>query len=180
MNDEILIKYIKKKQEKGLELLIESYGSLIKAIVKKHLYNLESVQNECIDDILLSIWNNITRFDYKKNTLKNWIGAISKYKAIDYKRKYFKYFQEEDISSLTIESSYSIDKELLANELKSEIYSLLNSLSDKDKDIFIKHYIEEKNIDLVSAETGLKPSVIYNRLSRGRKKLKKTYQEINN
>ena len=39
------------------------------------------------NDILFSIWQNIDRFDANKNTLKNWIGAVSKYRAINYKRK---------------------------------------------------------------------------------------------
>lgn len=54
-----------------MELLINEYAPLIKAIVKKHLYNFPQYHEECINDVYLKIWNNITRFDKEKNILKN-------------------------------------------------------------------------------------------------------------
>jgi len=35
---------------------------------------------------LLAIWDNIDSFDEDKNSFKNWVAAISKYKSIDYQR----------------------------------------------------------------------------------------------
>lgn len=78
------------KKEKGLELLIDQYGGLITAIVRKHLGTLKSYEEECVNDVLLAIWHHIHRFDSEKNTFKNWVAAIAKYKAIDYQRKYIK------------------------------------------------------------------------------------------
>ena len=119
MEDKIIIKYIKKKKEEGLRLLIEAYGDYINTIVKNNLKDLSYYQEECINDILLSIWNNIDSYDKDKNTLKNWIGVISKYKTIDYKRKYLKYNLEENINEdITI-----IDKNLLKKEIEEEIES---------------------------------------------------------
>ncbi|MBO3444474.1 RNA polymerase subunit sigma-70, partial [Clostridium sp. CCUG 7971] len=43
-------------------------------------------------------WGNIKSFDKNKNNFKNWICAISKYKAIDYKRKYLSKIETLDIS----------------------------------------------------------------------------------
>ena len=121
MEDKIIIKYIKKKKEEGLRLLIEAYGDYINTIVKNNLKDLSYYQEECINDILLSIWNNIDSYDKDKNTLKNWIGVISKYKTIDYKRKYLKYNLEENINEdITI-----IDKNLLKKEIEEEIDEIL-------------------------------------------------------
>ena len=88
MQDELIIKYIKKKKEKGMELLIDNYRGIITAIVRRHLGVLINYEEECVDDVLLSIWDNIKSFDNSKISFKNWICAISKYKAIDYKKKY--------------------------------------------------------------------------------------------
>ncbi|KAJ53721.1 RNA polymerase sigma-70 factor [Clostridium tetanomorphum DSM 665] len=41
INEENFIRYLKKKNEKALDYIIDVYGGLIKSIVKKHLYNLE-------------------------------------------------------------------------------------------------------------------------------------------
>ena len=63
IDEENLIIQLRKKNEKALDYVIDNYGWVIKSIVFKHLYNLKSVQDECINDVLLGIWNNIGSFD---------------------------------------------------------------------------------------------------------------------
>lgn len=170
--DEEIYKLIKNRNEKGMELLINEYAPLIKAIVKKHLYNLPQYHEECINDVYFGIWNNITSFDKEKNILKNWIAAITKYKAIDYKRKYLKTLECIDISELDIESDFAIEKEVLKNELDYELEEILKNLNILDKQLFIKLFVKEESIKDVSEEFNIKPSVIYNRISRGKSKLR--------
>ena len=40
----------------------------------------------------------------------------------------------------------------------------------------MKLYVEEKNIDDISSETGLKREVIYNRISRGKNKIRSLFR----
>lgn len=175
MNDDEIVYLIKKRNEKGLELLINTYSGLINSIIRKHLYNIYDKHDECIDDVLLSIWNNIDSFDNSKNTFKNWVAAISQYRAIDYKRKYLKLLNKEfDITQ--IENHAFIDNSIIENELRSEIEELLVCLKPEDRDIFIKRYIEDKSIEELVLETGIKEEIIYNRLSRGRKKIRKNIE----
>lgn len=79
ITDDELVYLIIKKNQSAFDELIRRYGGLIKSIVKYHLKDIAMWQEECINDILFSIWKNIDRFDARKNTLKNWIGAVSKY-----------------------------------------------------------------------------------------------------
>ena len=175
MDDDKIVYLIKKRSERGLELLIDSYSGLITSIIRKHLYNLYDKHEECIDDVLLAIWNNIDSFDSSKNTFKNWIAAISKYRAIDYKRKYLISLNEEvDISQ--VENQLYINNIINEDELRSDIEELLCCLKEEDKDVFIKRYIEGKSMKEVALETGIKEEVIYNRISRGRKKLRRKYR----
>ncbi|MEW9094321.1 MAG: sigma-70 family RNA polymerase sigma factor [Clostridiaceae bacterium] len=170
--EEDVVKLLKRRKEKALDLLINDYGALIKSIVGKHLYNLQPMEEECINDVLLAIWDNIDKFSSEKSSFKNWIGAIAKYKAIDYKRKYLRLLEEQPIENLNLESSFRVESNIIENELSYEVESLLNNLKKDDKEIFIKHYIEEKDVDTIAENIGVRSSVIYNRLSRGRKKLR--------
>lgn len=176
--DEEIYSLIKNRNEKGMELLINEYAALIKAIVKKHLYNLPQYHEECINDVYLRIWNNITGFDREKNVLKNWIAAIAKYRAIDYKRKYLKTLEQIDISEMDIESDFVIEKEALKNELDYEVEELLKNLNPLDKQIFIKLFVKEESIEEVSNEFNIKPSAIYNRVSRGKSKLRSLFYKV--
>ena len=169
------ISQLRKKNEKALDYVIDNYGWVIKSIVYKHLYNLKSVQNECINDILLGIWNNIDSFDESKSEFKNWVAGMAKFKSIDYKRKYLKDLEYENIDNLNISVSDNTHKEVIKDELDEDILDMLNCLKENDKDLFYKLYVEEKEINDVITETGLKRDVIYNRLSRGKKRIQKIF-----
>ena len=62
INDENFIIQLRKRNEKALDYVINNYGWVIKSIVKKEMYNLKYLQEECINDILLGVWNNINSF----------------------------------------------------------------------------------------------------------------------
>lgn len=175
INEENFLDQLKKKNEKALDYVIDTYGWIIKSVIKNHLYNLQSVQDECIKDVLLGLWNNIDKFDENKSEFKNWIAGIAKFKAIDYKRKYLRELDNENVDDLNITVDDSIH-ELLKNELSLEMQEMMNSLKEKDRELFYKLYVEEIEVDKVSQETGIKRDVIYNRVSRAKKKLRDIFK----
>lgn len=170
LEDELIIKYIKKRKEKGMEMLIDNYRGLITAVVRKHLGVLINYEEECVSDIFLAIWDNIKSFESDKNSFKNWICAISKYRAIDYKRKYLSKIETVDMS----EEVYYIDAELMKSEIKEEINEILSHLNEKDRELFTKHYLEGENLESIAIKTNTNVSNLYNRLSRGRNKIRKS------
>lgn len=141
INEENFLDQLKKKNEKALDYVIDTHGWIIKSVIKKHLYNLQSVQDECINDVLLGLWNNIDKFDENKSEFKNWIAGIAKFKAIDYKRKYLRELDNENVDDLNITVDDSIH-ELLKNELSLEMQEMMNSLKEKDRELFYKLYVE--------------------------------------
>ncbi|SFD42692.1 sigma-70 family RNA polymerase sigma factor [Clostridium uliginosum] len=171
-----LIFQLRNKNEKALDYVIDNYGWIIKSIVNKHLYNLKSTQDECINDILLGIWNNSESFDESKGEFKNWVAGIAKFKCIDYKRKYLKGLEYENIDDLNISVPDTTHQDIINNELDDDIEEMLNCLKEKDRDLFYKLYVEEKEINDVSEETGIKRDIIYNRLSRGKKRIQKIFK----
>lgn len=97
MQDKVLIKYIKKKNPKGMDILIENYGGLLTSVVRTHLGILINYEDECINDVLLSVWESIEGYDKNKNTFKNWICAIAKYKSINYMKKYLSKYEQTEL-----------------------------------------------------------------------------------
>ena len=171
MQDELIIKYIKKRKEIGIELLIDNYRGIITSVVRKHLGVLINYEEECVDDVLLSIWDNIRSFNASKNNFKNWICAISKYKAIDYKRKYLYKIETIDIS----DEIYYIDRELLKSEMEEDINDILSHLNEKDRELFINHYLNGDSLEELAIKNNTKISNLYNRLSRGRKRIRENF-----
>jgi RNA polymerase sigma-70 factor (ECF subfamily) len=172
------ISELRNKNEKALYFVIENYGWVIKSTVKKSLYNLIGHQEECINDILLAIWDNIDSFDEDKNSFKNWVAAISKYKSIDYQRKYLKNLKNENIENTELVSPENLLEKVLEKDVQNNLEKLLAPLKPEDKKIFLMVYLEEKDFDEISEELRISKSILYNRLSRGKKKLKNTIQDI--
>ena len=175
INEENFIGQLRRKNERAMDYVIDTYGCIIKSVVKKHLYNLTSVQEECINDVLLAIWNNIDSFNEERSSFKNWIIGISKFKSIDYKRKYLIDLENSNIDDMYIADN-DFTEEILQNELSIEMTELMNCLNKKDREIFHKLYVEERDMNEVSEDTGIKREIIYNRISRAKKRLRNIFR----
>ncbi len=170
MQDKLIIKYIKKKNQKGMEILIDQYNSLITSVIRFHLGKLSNYEEECVSDTLLAIWDNIEGFEKDKNTFKNWICAIAKYKAIDYKRKYLSKIETSNLE----EQTYYIDKNLLKIEIQEELNETLNHLSKEDREIFTRYYIHDESIVDIANDKQIAISSVYSKISRGKAKIRES------
>lgn len=176
INEQNFVQELQKKNEFALEYIIDEYGGLIKAIVKKHLNYLQDEQEECINDILAGIWQNSMQFDPNKSSFRNWVAAISRYKVIDYQRKYLKQIQHDRLEDTVIGEEEKEIGHIIEREMSQQTKSLLECLKPIDRHLFLELYVEDKEIKKVSQETGMKESVIYNRISRGKKKIRQLFQ----
>lgn len=172
ITEENFVVQMKKGDEKALEYVIDNYSWILKTVLKKHLFHLMDHYDECMNDCLLAIWENIDYYNSEKSSFKNWIGGIAKYKSIDCIRKHLKDIEVEDIENVTVAVEDSSLKEVLLAEITEETEKILGSLSEQDQVIFKKLYFEERNIDEISKDTGVSKAVLYNRISRGKKKIR--------
>ncbi|GAB3070232.1 sigma-70 family RNA polymerase sigma factor [Salinicoccus sesuvii] len=162
-----IIKKIKKHDESGIELLVRTHGGLLKYIINKHLYQLESHEEECFNDVLLSIWNNIDYYDSNRSSFKNWIGVIARFQAIDILRKYRKELHDE---------SYQLDTGHATDSFwKMEFEDLIRSLKPIDQKLLTYIYIDGYSVKESAELLGITPDSAYNHVSRARKRLREGY-----
>ena len=161
---------LKRKNPQAIEYLIGEYGALLKSVLIKNLYDQSGQWEECFNDVLLAVWNHPERFEDKKSDFKNWICAIAKYKAIDVLRKEMKNQQqcvslEEDSKAGWIQKSYCQKSGLeYDRDSAEELDRLLQCLSEEDKELFLRRYVEEQPIAQMEAETGISRALIYSRI----------------
>ena len=162
------------KNEAALMYVIDEYGGLIKSVIGKNMSCIKEYQEECMNDVLLSIWENIESYHPEKNSFKNWIAAIAKYKSIDYMRKYRKTFSDISYDNDIFEEPFEEINitQILDNEISEKMKELLSCLKEKDREIFIRLYVDEASIEEVSKEFNIKKSVIYSRISRAKKRIR--------
>ena len=175
INEDNFVEQLKFRNEKALEYVIDNYGRIVKSIVKKHLFSLQDYQEECINDVFLAVWENIESYRPMRSSFVNWIAGIARYKAIDYKRKYLKRIQTENLEDVTAGEEDREQMKMIEEELSEEMEEMLSCLSPEDRELFMKLYVEEMEPEEVSRQTGMKKDVIYNRVSRGRRKIRKLF-----
>ncbi|WP_027400055.1 sigma-70 family RNA polymerase sigma factor [Anaerovorax odorimutans] len=172
ITEENFIKQLKLGNERALEFIINQYGWVIKTVAKKYLYKKDDLLDECLNDVLLAVWENIDTFDINKNSFKNWLAGVSRYKAIDCKRKYLKNVKEESLEKAEdiedTQSSYI----LLKQEILENMEEMLSCLSSNDRRIFEKLFWKGESVKSISKSMDMKESAIYNHVSRGKKKLR--------
>lgn len=170
------VRQLQLHNEKALEYVVDAYGGLLMSIIRKHLFALPDCCEDCLNDVLLKIWENIDTFDEAKNSFKNWAAAIARYRAIDYLRRY-----HQDSLNITIENAEFLVTaqdpavQVIRREISEEMDKMLSCLSPEDRELFVRLYVLDESVDDISKGNGLKKAVIYNRVSKGRKKIRKLY-----
>ncbi|MFD3157182.1 sigma-70 family RNA polymerase sigma factor [Haloimpatiens sp. FM7330] len=169
INENNFLIELKKKNPKALEYTISIYANLVFKVVINILgtNNMESAK-ECVNDVYLLIWDKINLYNPEKSSFKNWLLAISKYKAIDFKRSISKNNINVPLENQLLYDELNIEDEIITKEKKKELFELLNSLNKKDKEIFIRKYFLDENIESIAKSLSSSKGAIYNRLWRGK------------
>jgi len=180
INEHNFLLELDKENPKALEYIIDSYSNLVFKVVLTVLGddNREAAK-ECVNDIYLLVWNKHHLYDPEKSSFKNWLLAVSKYKAIDYKRclrKEANLELEEEI----LFSNTDIENEYILKEKKSELLKFLNKGNELDREIFIRRYIFDEDIDIIANNFNLSRGAVYNRLWRTRNSLIENFNLSNN
>ena len=58
------------------------------------------------------------------------------------------------------------------DDFSKELMDMLAIISPKDRKLFLELYVEELSLDEISQRSGIKKSVLYNRISRAKKRIR--------
>lgn len=168
MQDEEIIERIKKKDFAGLEELLAVYGDSMLRTIHSVLSqpNEVSERQDVANEVFYEVWQKIAAYQPERSRLITWLLLISRSRAIDHKRKLNKRSLEEkpvDEQELAIEESPLTKENFLC---------FIEDLEALDQRIFLLYYFYQESPETIAEQTDLNVSAIYNRLSRGRKRLK--------
>lgn len=82
INRDNFLARLKTHDERVLEFVLEEYGTLLMSVIRRHLSSLPQLQEECLNDVLFSIWAHTAQYDETRSTFKNWIAGIARYRSI--------------------------------------------------------------------------------------------------
>lgn len=165
MDERRIIDGIKFRDEKCLIEFIDLYGKIMKASIVKTIGSRNELVEEVLNDSLLAIWDNIDSFDETRSSFKNRCAGLAKYKAIDCIRRENRH-KTLALDRLSEPIAYEEDFDL------DEAEEILELLSDEDREIFVKLFLEGYKYEDLEKETRLSKERLYNKVSRTKKNLR--------
>lgn len=175
MTEKKIIRGMAKNNERALEVFIDVYGPLLKGVIARTLEYHPDLVEDALNEAFLAVWQNISSFDARRASFRTWCANIARYKAIDALRR------ESRFAVLPLDESINAadeaNREKSAAEVDALLSELLAPLSAEDQAIFYDLFYNDESYQDVAKKTGLAKKTLYNRVSRGRKRLKNFYRK---
>ena len=174
MNDKEIVELLWSRSESALGLIEQAYGKRCMSIAENIVSNPSDAE-ECVNDMYLSIWNTIP--PKRPGSLMAYAFRIVRNIAIK-KHRYNHAEKRDESSTLPIDELYSFlsdaeDNGESADRLRGLIEAFLDSLDQKNRVLFVRHYWFSDSARELSKKTGLSENNIYQRLFATREKLRK-------
>lgn len=176
INEENFIERLKKKDMGALDYIVDKYSNLLFKVAYSILENRQSSE-ECVSDVLMKIWYGIGNFNKEKGKFITWIIVLTKYTAIDHRRKEVKHMSNVNIEDEILMEEESILGEIIKKEEKRELLKEIRKMDEENKEIFIRRFFLFESIKNIAEKMMLSESAVSNRILRGKKKLVKIFKE---
>lgn len=173
MHEAELIKSLKQKDPTALDEFLRIYKPFLVYIISPILTNSEDI-DECIQDVLMKVWNNIATYREDYGNWRGWLTAIARNTAINKLRgtKQAEYF--DDLSSEPVAKEPSPEDSVIMLERTLSLQKALRELSDSNKLLFFRKYYYMQSTEQIARETGLSVRAVEGRLYRIKQQLRKT------
>ena len=177
MDDQKIIDLYFDRNEQAITETDVKYGKLCHSIAYNILSNREDTE-ECVNDTWLRAWNAMP--PTRPNVLKLFFAKIIRNISFDrYKRANAQKRGggEIDLALSELEECIAaqsdVEDEVEARELENSINRFLATLSETERNIFLRRYFYVEKVSSIAQRYSMRDSNVFVILSRTRSKLKK-------
>lgn len=166
-SDDDLVKKLVDHDDQALFVLIRRYGNFIQTVIWHYLRTPyeRSYTNDILNRCYFQIWTKIHTFDAKKGSFKNWLSTVVKNQAFDYQRGLRGTFREMGLPDNILAAATMTDDSL-------DYDTLFAPLAQRDRRIFAMFFAEGYSAEEIAQQLHLSKANVYQRLSRGRQKIR--------
>ena len=171
-NDDTLISRAQAGDEGAFTELMRTHYAFVYAIVIGIVNNPNDAE-EVVQDTFLNAYHGLAQYK-DTNKFKSWLAKIARNRALNWLREgRIDAVSINEVSESTLQSTDSLDEQLLRDEQRELIRRAMETLSQKDREIARAYYLEGASYDELIRTHGLSYKAISFRLSRAKQKLAK-------
>jgi RNA polymerase sigma-70 factor (ECF subfamily) len=174
ITDNGLTEMLIRRDPAGLEQIMEKYGAHVLGLATRILQGIcekEDIE-ECVSDAFIACWHRIGEYDPSKGSLKTWLLILTKYKALDYRRKMTRNTSPNSEVVEHVANYLDTEQIVLRKEEKEELQQLIELLEPLDRAVFYKRYFYYESLETIAQSLGLSRKAVESRLGRSRKWLR--------
>lgn len=134
----------------------------------------KEIAEDLTSNFFMKLLTKLDTFDDSKSKLNTWLYAIARNSVTDYFRinKIDVSLDDED-NPLDLKVDYELEKELIKNEDRKELYEALITLDDRTRKLLSLKYFFNMSVKEIAINTGINESTVSTICIRGIEKLKK-------
>lgn len=166
-----LAERLKNGDTAALGKIIDDFSGYVCTVIRNFSRGTFSEQDidELCADVFYGLWEHRGSLEPKLG-LKAYLSAISR-NAVKNRFRTQKP-PAEDISELELADDFSIEEAAERSELMNALYEALKTLSDAEREIFLRFYFYGEKSSEIAIKTGAAESSVRSKLSRTRAKLR--------
>ena len=180
MEDREIVQLYWDRDERAISESDLKYGPLCRSVAMRVLAVPEDSE-ECVSDTWLRSWNAIP--PRKPDPLGPFLAKITRNLALDRWRRDHaekRYAGETELALEELEevvSGESMEEEVQRRELVRVLNGFLESLSEGERDLFLRRYLAFETLESLAEQSGRSVSGVHKRLVRLREKLREHLQK---
>lgn len=160
IQDSILVKKYTQGCEKSLELLIKKHKQRIFSFIFSKVHD-KDISEDIFQDTFIKVIRTLKRGKYnEEGKFLPWVMRISHNLIIDHFRKAnrmkaFNNTDEFNIFSLISDGSLNAEKQLIKEQILSDVKELMKELPEEQKEVLIMRMYRDMSFKEISENTGV-------------------------
>ena len=169
MDDAALLARIAERDERAFETLNERFGGTMRSVALR-VTRSERLADEVVQDSLMAVWRDPTKYDPARGTLGPWLLTLTRYKAIDLvRRESVIQRHTADVDLELREASDNVHDEVWMGIRREHLYEAIATLGDDQRRALELAFIgglthvevaEREGIPLGTAKTRIRSALL--------------------
>lgn len=207
-SDNDIAQRLQERDPEALETLIGRYSREIFYFIRLVLDGIGVAQDaeECVNDLFVTVWQEINTFDSRRGTLRTWLTMRAKYIALDRRRQLCRrqthnwqsadeirqwnsldhtggrkfsgrWHEGDNRVALPPHPEASMEHLIEQSEIREELAMALATLSELDRFLVYQRYFMFATTEELAVKTRLTRQAVDTRLWRARKSLRAVLKE---
>ncbi len=160
LTDAVALRAVEQGDEDAILLLYDRYSWLILSVAR-HVLNDFAAGEEVVQDVFLNLWNHPSAFNPLRGTLRSWLIAVTRNRAIDYRRRRRNEVElHEGVTPTHQEQCYDVESAQLLDKVKR----VMQVMPAEQREVFDLAYFQGLTHTEISGKTGMPLGTVKSRL----------------